>query len=84
MSAKEKQAFELEKQQKEFCVEIGGAIGKIRRKYDIADYEIAKRSGFPQSTFSVKMKNPGKLSIEEFFRLSKQFPEIRESLIKAL
>jgi len=84
MSDSEKLADYLEKQKRKLRVEFGGAIGRIKGARGLADYEIAKRAGFAQSTFSVRLKTPEKFSLEEIFRLSRQFPEIRESLIKAL
>ena len=66
-----------------FCIEMGGAVGKIEKRLKVKQYQIAKMAGFKQSTFSTKMQKPETFTMNEVFRLM-QFPEIREGLMKSL
>ena len=83
-SAKQKQAERLEAQIAKLNKDTLGAVGEIRGRYQLRQNDVAEMTGFNTGTFSLRLKNPEKFTLEEMLKMFAAFPEMREKFISSL
>lgn len=83
-SPEEKLADNLEKSNKLLKAELNGAVTKMRTEYELTQDEFAEQVNINRGTFSNRLKNPGKLNLDEIFKLKYTFPAVVNDIVKVL
>ena len=84
LSAEERRKLKIQEKTEKICKDIRVSIFGVRGKCNIGQNEMAEMTGFSPSTFSHRLKRPENFTFGELVKMVAAFPDIRESMIRAI